>query len=44
MWPAGRHRAKLAHPDRTVIAFAGDGGFMMTMQELETAFAIEFRS
>lgn len=29
--------AKLAYPDRPVIAFAGDGGFMMTMQELETA-------
>lgn len=29
--------AKVAHPDRTVISFSGDGGFMMTMQELETA-------
>ncbi|RXT05379.1 thiamine pyrophosphate-dependent enzyme [Ammoniphilus sp. CFH 90114] len=29
--------AKIASPDSTVIAFAGDGGFMMTMQELETA-------
>lgn len=29
--------AKLAHPDRTVISLSGDGGFMMTMQELETA-------
>ncbi|RFA35991.1 acetolactate synthase [Virgibacillus dokdonensis] len=29
--------AKLAYPERTVIAFAGDGGFMMTCQELETA-------
>ncbi|CAB3389537.1 Acetolactate synthase [Kyrpidia spormannii] len=29
--------AKLARPERTVIAFAGDGGFMMTMAELETA-------
>ncbi|NEU33049.1 acetolactate synthase, partial [bacterium LRH843] len=28
--------AKLAHPDRPVIAFAGDGGAMMTIQELET--------
>lgn len=29
--------AKLADPSRTVISFSGDGGFMMTMQELETA-------
>lgn len=29
--------AKLAHPDRTVVAFAGDGCFMMTCQELATA-------
>jgi len=29
--------AKLAAPDRTVVAFMGDGDFMMTMQELSTA-------
>ncbi|WP_349774160.1 thiamine pyrophosphate-dependent enzyme [Halalkalibacter oceani] len=29
--------AKLACPERPVIAFAGDGGAMMTIQELETA-------
>ncbi|KMY55267.1 acetolactate synthase [Bacillus sp. FJAT-27231] len=29
--------AKLAHPDRPVVSFSGDGGFMMTMQEIETA-------
>lgn len=29
--------AKLTHPDRTVIAFAGDGCFMMNGQELATA-------
>ena len=29
--------AGLVHRDRTVIAFAGDGGFAMTMAELETA-------
>jgi len=28
---------KLARPDRTVVSLSGDGGFMMTMQELETA-------
>jgi acetolactate synthase-1/2/3 large subunit len=29
--------AKLAHPHRTVIAHVGDGGFLMTGQELATA-------
>lgn len=29
--------AKLAHPDRTVVSFSGDGGFMMTLGEIETA-------
>ncbi|MFZ0474385.1 MAG: thiamine pyrophosphate-dependent enzyme, partial [Halobacillus sp.] len=29
--------AKLAHPKRTVVSLSGDGGFLMTMQELETA-------
>lgn len=29
--------AKMAHPDRKVLAVCGDGGFMMTAQELETA-------
>ncbi len=29
--------AKLAAPDRPVVAVAGDGGFLMTGQELETA-------
>ncbi|HLR04084.1 MAG TPA: thiamine pyrophosphate-dependent enzyme [Virgibacillus sp.] len=29
--------AKLAFPDKTVVALSGDGGFMMTFQELETA-------
>ncbi|OIQ27094.1 MAG: thiamine pyrophosphate-binding protein [Alphaproteobacteria bacterium MedPE-SWcel] len=29
--------AKLHHPDRTVVAMAGDGCFMMTSQELATA-------
>ncbi|WP_408010349.1 thiamine pyrophosphate-dependent enzyme [Pseudalkalibacillus sp. A8] len=29
--------AKLARPDKQVVCLSGDGGFMMTMQELETA-------
>ncbi|MGE5502994.1 MAG: thiamine pyrophosphate-binding protein [Actinomycetota bacterium] len=29
--------AKALHPDRTVVAFAGDGCFLMTAQELATA-------
>lgn len=29
--------AKIAHPDRLVVAHAGDGGFLMTGQELATA-------
>ncbi|MYL72417.1 acetolactate synthase [Halobacillus litoralis] len=29
--------AKLADPDKTVVSLSGDGGFMMTMQEMETA-------
>ena len=28
---------KMAKPDHTVVSLSGDGGFMMTMQELETA-------
>lgn len=28
--------AKIASPDRTVVAFIGDGGFQMTIQELQT--------
>ncbi|MFK2826277.1 thiamine pyrophosphate-binding protein [Bacillus sp. B190/17] len=28
---------KIAQPDKMVVSFSGDGGFMMTIQELETA-------
>jgi acetolactate synthase-1/2/3 large subunit len=31
--------AKLVHPDRIVVGFVGDGGFMMTGQELATSLA-----
>ena len=33
----GALAAKLVHPQRRVLAVTGDGGFMMNMQELETA-------
>ncbi len=33
----GAIAAKLVHPDRRVVALAGDGGFLMNSQELETA-------
>ena len=29
--------AKLVHPERKVVAVSGDGGFLMNVQELETA-------
>ncbi len=32
--------AKLVHPDRNVITVAGDGGFLMNFQELETAMRL----
>ena len=31
--------ASLVHPDRVVVGFCGDGGFMMTGQEMATALA-----
>src|SRR5437867_130559 len=33
----GAIAAKLLYPERNVVAFAGDGGFLMNVQELETA-------
>ncbi|MGK7906743.1 MAG: acetolactate synthase large subunit [Synechococcus sp.] len=33
--------AKLVHPDRAVVAVCGDGGFMMNVQELETAVRLQ---
>jgi acetolactate synthase-1/2/3 large subunit len=33
----GAIAAKLVHPDRRVVALCGDGGFLMNVQELETA-------
>lgn len=36
----GAVAAKLIHPRRKVVAVTGDGGFMMNMQELETAVRV----
>jgi acetolactate synthase-1/2/3 large subunit len=33
--------AKLVHPDRKVVTVNGDGGFMMNVQELETAMRLK---
>jgi len=33
----GAIAAKLVHPDRRVLAICGDGGFLMNLQEMETA-------
>jgi acetolactate synthase-1/2/3 large subunit len=33
----GAIAAKMVHPDRRVLAICGDGGFMMNVQDLETA-------
>jgi acetolactate synthase-1/2/3 large subunit len=37
----GAIAAKLAYPDRTIVAATGDAGFMMNAQELETALRFE---
>jgi acetolactate synthase I/II/III large subunit len=36
----GALAAKLIYPDRKIVAVTGDGGFMMNMQELETALRV----
>ncbi len=33
--------AKLVHPDRKVVALSGDGGFLMNLQDLETAVRLK---
>jgi acetolactate synthase-1/2/3 large subunit len=33
----GAIAASLVHPDRKILAIAGDGGFLMNVQEMETA-------
>lgn len=35
--------AKFAHPDRRVLAICGDGGFLMNVQELETAARLRLK-
>ena len=37
----GAIAAKLVHPDKKIVAVTGDGGFMMNVQELETALRIK---
>ncbi|MGB8703234.1 MAG: acetolactate synthase large subunit [Thermosynechococcaceae cyanobacterium] len=37
----GAIAAKLVYPERRVVAATGDGGFMMNMQELETALRLK---
>ena len=37
----GAVAAKLAHPNRRVVAVTGDGGFLMNSQEFETAVRLE---
>jgi len=34
----GAIAATLVHPDRRILAISGDAGFMMNVQEMETAF------
>ena len=39
----GAIAANLVHPDRRVLAIAGDGGFLMNSQEMETARRLDSR-
>src|SRR5829696_3197197 len=39
----GAIAASLVHPDRRVVALSGDGGFLMNVQELETAVRLRSR-
>ena len=39
----GAIAASLVHPDRHVVALSGDGGFLMNVQELETAVRVGAR-
>tara|TARA_R110000868_G_scaffold120477_3_gene319846 strand:- start:21834 stop:23465 length:1632 start_codon:yes stop_codon:yes gene_type:complete len=36
----GAIAASLVHPDRNILAIAGDGGFLMNVQEMETAYRL----
>lgn len=33
--------AKIAHPEKNIVAMTGDGGFMMNLQEIETAVRLK---
>ncbi len=39
----GAIAASLVHPNRRILAIAGDGGFLMNVQEMETAFRLQSR-
>ena len=39
----GAIAASLVHPQRRILAICGDGGFLMNLQEMETAFRLQSR-
>ena len=39
--PGARSAPRFAHPDRRVVAVCGDAGFLMNVQELETAVRLK---